>query len=148
MPAPDWSGRPGYFPRLTWNSNVLDIQNPVDVNIPTVLSIRGENYSMNGFRELLHVRDEVQVTLGFKVLSTALVTALHTYYDQWGKLGEQSTLVLDRNATQAGQWEYDFYNTYFTRAELLTTPFAPGRMIKGGSIYLLELTFRQGALIA
>lgn len=149
MPPPSWTGRATFFyPRLSYGSGAttIDFTNPCHLPAPpTELSVRAENFSLAGFMERLHIRDEVRLTLQFPMLFKAEVVALRTMWNAWGKYGHQMALTLDRNSTATGQDEYDAWNTYFSRAELLTNPFAPQRRVIGDIVYAIELNFRQGS---
>jgi len=114
---------------------MIRIQEPV---------VRGENVAADGTREVVFERLETLVFLGYQYLLTAEATALLTYWRTHGAKGLQATLTLDRLSSSAGQWEYDNYNTFFTKAELLNNPFAPSRAVRGRPRYALELQFRQG----
>jgi hypothetical protein len=148
MPPPSWTGRATFFyVRLSYGSGPTQINfvNPCHIPaVPTQLAVRAENVSMGGFREVLHIRDEVRITLQFPMLFKSEVVALRTYWDAWGKYGHQAALTLDRNSAATGQDEYDAWNTYFTRAELLSNPFAPQRRVISDIVYAIELVFRQG----
>ena len=146
MPPPTWTGRAKfYYPRLVWNAVTIDFVNPVHIpEIPTEMAVQGQNTSLNGFQETLFIRDEHRVHLLFRVLSTGELQALRAYWNGWGKYGRQATLTLDRSGTCAGQYEYDVFNTFFTRAECLQNPYAPTRTILGDTIYTYDVVFRQG----
>lgn len=66
------------------------------------------------------------------------VATLFTDNSADGSLGAQ--------APYRGTLETDIYNRFFTKAELITSSFAPGRSIPSMSrdLYALELIFRQG----
>lgn len=106
--------------------------------------IRGENLAVAGHREVLLERIETQVFLRLGFALTADMTALLTWWRNWASKGLQSTVILDRLSSAAGQWEYDNFNTFFTKAELLNNPFPPIRSILARARYLIELQFRQG----
>lgn len=150
MPPLSWTGRSTFFyPRISYGdpATVIDFVNPAHiVDPPTELSVQGQNFSLNGFMETLFIRDEVRITLLFPQLFSSEVEDLRDLWQGWSKRGRQFALTLDRNATCAGQYEFDVYNTYFSRAELLSNPFAPKRRVISDTVYLYELTVRQGAL--
>ncbi len=147
---PNYSGKAQHFyPRIVYGDTptTLDLNlNPVHYLEITELDVRAENVSLGSFREVLHIRDEVRVRLVWDTLRKAEVDSLRTFWNSWGKLGRQSVLTLSMVAC-TGQYEYDAYNTYFTRAELMSNPFDPKRRelaLDGGGYWNFELVFRQG----
>lgn len=152
MPPPSWTGRDQFFYlRLTYGTGptVVNFVNPVHiVDPPTQLAVRAENVSLAGFREVLHIRDEVRLHVLFQSLFTSEVESLRTYWDAWGKFGRQSAIILDREDTASGQDEYDNFNTFFTRAELLTNPFEPKRRVPHDAWYVWDAVWRQGEVEA
>ncbi len=133
-----------FYPRLVYNAVTIDCTDPVGVIVAPEVPIRGGNVAVAGVQETLFERIEVQVTLGFRLLPSAKVSELWTYWSTWGAARKQAVITLDRFATAAGQWEYDRYNTFFTKAELVTDRFLPVRAFLTRALYHLDLTWRQG----
>jgi hypothetical protein len=144
--------RPGQFAvRFTYNSVNLDFDEPATAVRPETLPIGVSNAAQSGDEEYLHFRFETTLTLGWLTLSTAKMAELQQWYTTWGALKKQTVIILDRLGTCAGQREYDVFNSFFTRAVLIT---APGqlqlpvagdnvRLFLGRSIYRATLNFRQ-----
>ena len=133
-----------FYSRLVYNAITIDFNESTSMIEITEIPIRGVNTSTAGVSETLFERVEVQVALKFHFIDIATSTALLTYWRNWGSLGKQATLTLDRLNTCAGQYEYDNYNTYFTKAELLNNPFAPKRQLLVRPLYQIVMQFRQG----
>jgi hypothetical protein len=57
-----------------------------------------------------------------------------------GSLGAVAPTV-----STTGQWEYDQYNTFFSKAELVSATFAPTRSLFSRALFSVELIFRQGS---
>ena len=76
-----------------------------------------------------------------KLVTTLTDNTSTTYVDNVadGSLGADAP-----TSPNLGIVEYDVYNTYFTKAELLNYPFQPQRSAMGRALYLVELLFRQG----
>lgn len=106
------------------------------------------NIADSGMGEYLLVREEVTVRLIWEFLSKAEADSVKTFFDNYGKTRTQVKVTLARTivgvSTPAGQWEYDNYNAYFTKAELLDPSFVIPRRIRMRDIYSAVLTFRQG----
>jgi hypothetical protein len=135
-----------FYPRLQYGTGPTTIdfvKSLLDVQVSEI-PIKGVNTSIGGRQETLFERMEVQVTLRINHEDVATLTALLTYWRSSGALGKQATLVLDRLGTCAGQYEYDNYNTYFTKFELLTNPFKVVRSLSSSARYAIDLTGRQG----
>lgn len=138
---------PFLVPRLVYGAGptTFNFTTPVQTIVPSEARIKGSNISLSGFQETLSVRIEPRITLGWSTLSAAELTSLRTWFRDWASLGEQSALTLDYLATAAGQWEYDIYNTFFTKAECLYNPFEPRRLVLARKDkWVIALTFRQG----
>jgi hypothetical protein len=137
-----------FYPRIVYSSGpaiTIDFDDPVTaVTVTPGQAIRGENTSVAGVSETISVRDEYTVRLVFTEVPTAKVSEVYSFWTQWGRLRKQAAITLDRLATCGDQWEYDNFNTYFTKAELLTNPFMPQRARLTRARYNFELLFRQG----
>lgn len=134
-----------FYPRITYNGNVLDLMPSCSQLKLRPSTVQNSDIAGSGARQVLTERDETLVTLSWLFLTPVMVGQLMTFYTSWGKEKKQSTLVLDRFNTCAGQWEYDSYNTYFTKAELENNPLEFARVIPGGGGFFgVDLLFRQG----
>lgn len=134
-----------FYPRLVYNSITIDFDDPVAaISIPEV-PVAGRNVSASGKQETLYLRMEQQVSLTWINLEIAKLTALRTYFRDWGGQGKQAALTLDRFNTCIGQYEYDHYNTLFDKVELVDVRLVPQRSVMGRALYTLTLVFRQGA---
>ncbi len=133
-----------FYPRLVYNAITIDFVDPVSVIAVDEIPIRGQNASIAGLTETLFERMELRVTLNFVHVNNTITAALRTYWTNWGSLGKQAALTFDRLSTCAGQYEYDQFNTAFTKAELLNSPWAPRRSMTGRALYAMQLVFRQG----
>lgn len=139
------SPRPGFFyPSLVYNAVTINFDDPVTAIEVQRKPIRGRNLSQNGTSETLFFRVETMVVLSFRFLQKPKLEEIRTYIEAWGLLGKQAVLTLDRLSTCAGQYEYDAYNAFFTKAELLNDPFAPTRSLMPRALYSIQLAFRQG----
>jgi len=136
-----------FYPRLSYGSpaTLLDFDDPASRVVVQRIPIRAQNVSDNGTMETLSIRSETLVTIGLAPLTRDKLAELYTYVDTWGLAGKQGALTLDRFSACAGQWEYDQFNGFFTKAELMTNPFAPARYLLSRALYAIELVFRQGA---
>lgn len=146
--------RSGFFyPRLVWEVTTLDFDlfsgpNGAGVVANTLvvdeLALRGQNVAIAGAQETLFERDERRVTLTFMHIDNTLMASLRTYWNTWAKFGKQAALTLDRLNTCGGQYEFDQFNTFFTKAELQNNPWAPRRALAARALYQLQLVIRQG----
>lgn len=100
--------------------------------------------SASGLQETAVDRVEVTVSLVLWPLTKASTDELHAWWDAWAIYGRPSQLILDRLNTCTTQYEYRF-NTFFSRAILVTDPFAPTRpeVAVSRPLYSLSLVFRQ-----
>jgi len=87
----------------------------------------------------------VTLTIVFWPISTSRLTEIRTYWRQWGIYRRPCQLILDRLYTCAGQYEFDHYNQYFTRAILIDNPFKPTRQEAAISRpkYSIAMSWRQ-----
>lgn len=139
---------PGYFyPRITYGSPAvnLDFDDPIMPPVIRPVPIGRQATAVSGAREALHERVEQQVVLVANAVTVTLLDAIWTYWSTWGALGKQATLILDRLSTNAGKWEYDRFNTYFTKAEALIEPLVLRRTTPARTYFAVQLAFRQGA---
>ncbi|OGB94027.1 MAG: hypothetical protein A2Z31_00230 [candidate division NC10 bacterium RBG_16_65_8] len=136
-----------FYPRLSYGTGptVLDFEDAAARLVVQRIPVRGQNLTDNGTLETLTIRTDTLLTIAFVPLTRDKLAELYTYVDTWGLLGKQAALTLDRLNTCGGQWEYDQFNTFFTKAELLNNPFAPTRFLMGKALYSIELVFRQGS---
>lgn len=119
---------------------------PVNLLELTPTSIRSDAVAWSGAEQSLFNRQEDQVRLVWSLLDKSVLDELWTFWTTHAQKGLPAELVLDRLGTCAGQWEFDEYNQFFTRAKLVQMQFAPRR---GASLaltkYVVELIFRQDA---
>jgi hypothetical protein len=134
-----------FYPRLVYNAITIDCDDPVAAIEVSEIPVAGRNVSASGKQETLYLRIEQQVRLMWINLEIAKITALRTYFRDWGGQGKQAALTLDRLLTCAGQYEYDHYNTFFDKAELVDVRLIPQRSQLTKALYTLTLVFRQGA---
>ena len=132
-----------FYPRIAYNAVNLDCDDPVSVIILAPETVRGDNVSTDGTHEALWERLEHRLQLGFQHLTTAKLAELWTWWSTWAAKGQQSAITLDRLNTCAGQWEYDQFNTAFSKAVSLDRAFQPGRSVLSQARYAIALTFRQ-----
>lgn len=133
-----------FYPRLVYNSVTIDFPEPLAGIAPAPSDVSVVTRSLAGYTETLFQRIEHQIELNFRHLDSATLAALWTYWTTWAALGKQAALTLDRFNTCAGQWEYDQFNTFFTKAELVKQPFRARREVNGRTLYMIVLLFRQG----
>lgn len=133
-----------FYPRLTYNAINIDFPDPVTNLRVQEPEVRLANLSTAGVTESLSVRSDFFLILQFAHLSTATLASLRTFWRDHGRLMKQSAITLDRLLTCAGQYEFDQFNTFFTKAELQANPFAPTRSAFTQARYQIELLFRQG----
>lgn len=148
MPSPLETARAGfYYPSITYGTgspqSVVAFTTPANPLL-SIGRVKAENISLSGFQETLSVRVESRITLGFTILSHDVLEDVEAWWEDWASLGEQSVLVLDRFNTCSGMYEYDNYNTFFTRAHCLYNPFEPRRFTPSRELWTLQLVFRQG----
>lgn len=134
-----------FYPSLIWPGGRIDFDEVYRLVIPPEEAIGSSGIAASGLQETALDRIEVTVTLVLWPITTARLTELRTYWRQWGVYRRPAQLILDRLNTCAGQYEYDHYNTYFTRAILIDNPFAPTRQEAAVSRakYSIGLSFRQ-----
>ena len=134
-----------YYPSLIWAGSRIDFDEAYRVSIPPEQAVGSVNIAASGLQETVLDRIEVTVTIVFWPITTARLTEIRNYWRTWGVYGRPATLILDRLNTCTGQFEYDTYNQFFTRAILVTNPFAPTRQEAGISRarYSLAMTWRQ-----
>lgn len=136
-----------FYPRITYtppggSETIVDFADPVSlIEIDEVLVV-GENIAESGVRERLSVRTEYSVRLTFQHLPVGRVLDLQALFRSM--YGRQLALTLDRFATAGGQWEYDSYNTFFSKAELTDPKFAPRRSVLSRARWTLTVAMRQG----
>lgn len=133
-----------FYPRIAYSSPVInvDFDDPVSPSILPV-SIRADSVAEDGTRESLFRRIENQVRLA-GLINKALLDSIYTFWRDWGALGKQATLTLDRLSTCAGQFEFDSFNAFFTKAEVAELTFNLVRAAPAALVYGVTLTFRQG----
>jgi len=139
------SARPGFFyPRIIFGGGAqLDFLVPAD---PVISEgrVKAENVSLTGYQETLSVRLEPRLTLGFKILHPTNLAQVRSWWIEWASLGRQSEIILDRFGTCAGQYEYDNFNTTFSRAHCLYNPFEPRHFVPSRGLFSVQFQFRQG----
>lgn len=145
---------PGFFAvRFVYGVGpiTLDFDQAATTVFPQITPIMGSSMVYDGHRETLFNRQEYGVTLAWQKLSTTMINGVGTWFNNWGGLGKQTAITLDRAATCAGQAEYDNFNAFFTKAELITAPLslqipplAASRTVIDRAIYSVALVFRQG----
>lgn len=134
-----------FYPRLSWPGGEINFDEAYRVSIAAEEAIGSTGISASGLQESCVDRIEVTVTLVLWPITTARLTEIRTYWRQWGMYRRPCQLILDRLNTCAGQYEYDHYNAYFTRAILIDNPFKPTRQEAAISRakYSVALSFRQ-----
>jgi hypothetical protein len=132
-----------YYPRLVYNGITLDFEIAKMVAVQET-PVCAQNTTLSGVVETLGIRLETTVVLSFAPMSSPKLQELRAYWLNWAWLGKQAVLTLDRFGTCAGHTEYDLYNLFFTKAELLNSPFGPTRFTPKKALYSIDLTFRQG----
>ncbi len=141
------SPRTGFFyPRIVYGTGptTINFDDAATPRVPEPVAVRGDNISTAGRRESLFTRLERVLTIIFPAMDNTKFTELHTYVTTWALLGEQAAVTLDRLSTCAGQFEFDVYNTFFTKAELLELRWSPQRAVLSRPFYTVTMTFRQG----
>jgi len=134
-----------FYPQLRWPGGEINFDEAYRVSCAAEEAIGSRNLAASGLQETLVDRIEVTVTIVLWPLTTARLTEIRTWWRTWALYGNPSNLILDRLNTCAGQYEYDAYNDYFTRAILVDNPFRPQRQEAAVTRpkYSLALTFRQ-----
>lgn len=134
-----------YYPSLIWPGGQIDFDEAYRIVIPPEQGIGNTNVAASGLQETVLDRIETTVSLLFWPISTTRLNQVRTYWRTWGVYQKPSTLILDRFDTCGGQYEYDNYNRFFTRAILTSNPFAPTRQqgVESRSLYAIKLDFRQ-----
>jgi hypothetical protein len=113
---------------------------------PTKSRVGSIGISASGLQETATDRAELTIGLVLWPLTKTRTDEIRVWWDAWAWEGRPSQLILDRNLTCQDQWEFR-YNTVFSRAILVTDPFAPTRPEAAVSRprYSLQLVFRQDA---
>jgi len=134
-----------YYPSLIWAGGRIDFDEAYRVSVPPEEGIGSTGIAASGLQESAVDRIEVIVTIVLWPITTSRLTEIRTYWRQWGLFRRRAQLILDRLNTCAGQYEYDHYNTYFTKAILIDNPFKPTRQEAAISRpkYSIALSFRQ-----
>lgn len=134
-----------YYPSLIWPGGRIDFDEAYRLNIPPEQAIGSVAIAASGVQETLVDRLEVTVSIIFWPITTSRLTEVRNFWRSWGCYGKPSELILDRLNTCVGQYEYDHYNLYFSKAVLINNPFAPTRQEAAisRSRYLIPLSFRQ-----
>lgn len=141
-----------------WYTQITDQADAALVNFDSALSeapritrtpVRRLNIADSGKAEYLLVRRELTVQLIWEFLSKIEIDGVEWFVANYGEPGTQVKVILARTiggvTTPAGQWEYDDYNTYFNKAELIDPSFTAVRRLRTRDIYSAVLTFRQGS---
>lgn len=142
--------RPTFFyPRIQWNQGgsgfTIDFCDPVvEIRVQPGM-LRGQNIALSGKTETLAVRDEYRLSLAFQALQTDIMDRCFVWFSEHAVRGGQSAITLDRFNTCNGQWEYDRFNTYFSRAEIINNPIEPVRTVRSRPLYTYQFVFRQGS---
>jgi len=142
---PTFGIQPGFFyPSLTWSLGAINWQNPVTALLPGHKPARGQNISLAGLPETLHLRNDIAIALVCNFMHKDDLTQILTWFDDWGGHGKPSALVFDRLNTCSGQLEYDRYNTFFTKAICTNDKMEPKRLTSArGILWVYTLTFWQ-----
>jgi hypothetical protein len=100
--------KPGFFyPQITGGGYDFFFEDPAQVILSAEQAIGSENVSGDGSRERLHQRYETRVTLRFMHVDSSImgidttvgapqVGSVYHWWKNWGSLGNQSVLILDR----------------------------------------------------
>lgn len=134
-----------FYPSLIFPSGRIDMDEAYRVSVAAEEAIGSTGISASGLQETAVDRIEVTVTIVLWPITTSRLTELRNWWRTWGVYRRPSTLLLDRLNTCGGQYEYDHYGTFFTRAILVNNPFAPTRQEAAISRpkYSISMTFRQ-----
>lgn len=134
-----------FYPSLIFPSGRVDFDEAYRVSIAAEEAIGSTGISASGLQETAVDRIEVTVTIVLWPITTARLTEIRNWWRTWGVYRRPSTLILDRLGTCGGQFEYDVYNLFFTRAILIDNPFKPTRQEAAISRakYSIALSFRQ-----
>lgn len=134
-----------FYPRFVFAGGTeLDFTTQAAVVVVSEAAVRAENVSWTGFQETLYMRLESRLSLSFSILTRSTLDAVRGWWKDWACYGRQTAIILDRYNTCGGQYEYDYFNTFFDRGHCLTNPFEPHRLVPGKQYYTLQLLFRQG----
>ena len=135
-----------FYPRLTYSTTTVDFMPAATALKYQVLRVGAQQVTYGGNLETQVERLEHRISIAWAFMEPLYVNLLRTYVMTWGLYGRQAALVLDRNYSCEGQYEFDVAQSLFTKAELLNNPFDPSRVVLGrGGLYQVELVFRQGS---
>jgi hypothetical protein len=138
-----------FYPRITYtppggSQTIIDFEDNAGAPATPIIRevpVESVSVALSGADETLSFRTEYILQLILADVPLAKVTALQTYFR--AMRGRQVALTLDRLATCAGQWEYDTYNTFFTKAVLQNPAFDPSRLGGTNRYVFPPLVFRQ-----
>ncbi|MGH7179979.1 MAG: hypothetical protein ACREJC_21560 [Tepidisphaeraceae bacterium] len=134
-----------WYPRIDFPGGRIDLDEVYRLAIQKA-RVGSTGISASGLQETAVDRAEVTVSLVLWPLTKSRTDEIHAWWDAWALYGRPSTLTLDRLNTCTAQYEFR-YNSFFSRAILVTDPFAPTRPEATVSrpLYSLSLVFRQDA---
>lgn len=138
-----------FYPRFSWiaqgSLHQIEFVDPVvEIRVaPGVL--RGQNIALSGATETLFVRAEFQLLLTFQVIQTDIMDRCFLWFYEHAVRGGQTQIILDRFNTCQGQWEYERFNNFFDKAEVLNNPIMPVRTVRSRPLYSYQFSFRQGS---
>lgn len=134
-----------FYPRLSWPGGEINFDEAYRVSCPDESPVGSVNIAASGLQETVIDRDETTITIVFWPITTSRLTEVRNWFHAWAKKGNRSALILDRLNTCAGQYEFDNFNAFFTKAILINNPFRPSRMqgVESRARYTISLSFRQ-----
>lgn len=134
-----------YLIYISYGGTPLFVNRSAEIVDLDLGSVGTQKRSPSGKTETLVWTYRPTVTLTWAGLTAEQIQDIQDYWENWGRLGLQAVLKLDRVSRDAGSWEVDFFNTYFTKAELIDpSRFHPRRSVEWHARYDLTLSWRQG----
>lgn len=134
-----------FYPSLIWPGGRIDFDEAYRISVPTEEAVGSRNLAASGLQETVIDRDEVTIALTFWPITSSRLNEIRTWYQTWAKKGNRTTLILDRFDTCSGQYEYDQFNRFFSKAILINNPLSPARRdgVESRASYTIVLQFRQ-----
>ena len=138
-----------YQVKLVYNWITVQVARSAEVVRPKPRAVSNQNRSFGRKTETIFWYAEEEVTVTWTGLTLNELSALYTYWKDWGAQGKQAALTLDVLSRDSSSWEVSTFNTLFTAAELLDPyrlDFAPKRTVYEWNLHWdLELGWRQGS---
>lgn len=134
-----------FYPSLIWPGGRIDFDEAYRISIPDESPVGSNNIAASGLQETVIDRVETTITIVFWPITTSRLTEIRNYFHGWAKYGRPSQLILDRLNTCVGQYEYDTFNTFFTKAILVTNPLraSRGQGVESRARYQIAMQWRQ-----